>query len=817
MCAKNASENSFENLPDWLLKKWQQIADLIAGLLDVKAALIMKTENEFMEVFLSSHSEGNPYHIGDKEKWYGLYCETVIKTQSRLLVPNALKDNLWNKNPDIKLGMIAYLGFPINFPNKQPFGTLCVLDNKERYFSPQEEQLLQQFKNVLELDLALDQSFRIKTDQQAEIIAEQARRAKSLYAISELIVNSGKSLEVSLKSILDLVQSAWSNPDSICVKISFEGQEFLSSNFRDAVWRQSVDIKALNQTIGRIELGHLEGRAGPDAEMFLDEERIFILEVARLIGVMAENVRGELALRENREKFERIYYQSPVGVVRVDKEFHFLECNPAFCSFLGYSEEELRSMTFVDVTYLPDKAVGVAEVKAVLCGEAEVGKVEKRYLRKDGKVVWGDVTIRQVVSLESEQPYLLTIVQDITARKQAQDAARKSAEQFRSVQEVSLEAFTILSAVRDVQGQIIDFEWVYANKAASKILKQPVEKLIGQRLLQVLPGNLENQFLFNRYKQIVENGQGDEVELAYNADGITGWFRNMAIKLEDGVAVSFSDITDRKQAEEKIRQLNANLEQRVFEQTAELRSINANLEKALRSRDEFLAAMSHELRTPLTGVLGLTEGLALQAYGPLTEKQSSILRTIENSGENLLDLINRILDFSTLQSNKLKLDRMPCSLGEICQSVLDDINVDAARKNQQTSFKMEPDIIIFWADGVRLKQILLYLLNNASKFTPEGGSFGVEVKGCQDKKEVEICVWDNGIGIKEEDFPRLFRPFVQLDARLSRAYNGVGLGLALVNSLVELHGGKVAVESTPGAGSRFTVILPWITEWQPPQ
>ncbi len=153
-----ASRNLFSEIPDELLVKWQEIADLLAELISVPAALIMKTENEHMEVYVSSNSEQNPYHVGDKEEWYGLYCETVIKTQKKLLVPDALADEKWDKNPDIKLGMVSYLGVPINFPDSTPFGTLCVLDSRENYYSSNHERLLQQFKRVLEQDLVLIQS-----------------------------------------------------------------------------------------------------------------------------------------------------------------------------------------------------------------------------------------------------------------------------------------------------------------------------------------------------------------------------------------------------------------------------------------------------------------------------------------------------------------------------------------------------------------------------------------------------------------------------------------------------------------------------------
>jgi PAS domain S-box-containing protein len=152
------SENWRKGIPDDFLSKWQDMADLLAKLLDVPAALIMKAEDEFMKVFISSNSGNNPYKVGDKEHRHGLYCETVIKTQKKLLVPNALHDKNWDKNPDISLGMIAYLGLPINFPDQTPFGTLCALDNKENTFRSEQEQLLKQFKDVIESDLALIQT-----------------------------------------------------------------------------------------------------------------------------------------------------------------------------------------------------------------------------------------------------------------------------------------------------------------------------------------------------------------------------------------------------------------------------------------------------------------------------------------------------------------------------------------------------------------------------------------------------------------------------------------------------------------------------------
>jgi len=157
-------KNSFDNIPQSFISKWQEIVDLLAKVVGIPAALIMKAENDYMEVFIASKSDNNPYHVGEKEHWNGLYCETVIKSQNKLKVANALKDEKWDKNPDIKLGMISYFGFPLNFPNGEPFGTICVLDHNENSYTEEHEQLLKQFKRVVELDLAMIQSLNITHD-----------------------------------------------------------------------------------------------------------------------------------------------------------------------------------------------------------------------------------------------------------------------------------------------------------------------------------------------------------------------------------------------------------------------------------------------------------------------------------------------------------------------------------------------------------------------------------------------------------------------------------------------------------------------------
>jgi signal transduction histidine kinase/DNA-binding response OmpR family regulator len=269
------------------------------------------------------------------------------------------------------------------------------------------------------------------------------------------------------------------------------------------------------------------------------------------------------------------------------------------------------------------------------------------------------------------------------------------------------------------------------------------------------------------------------------------------------------DINEEKKAQEALRISEAQLRR----SRDELSAANAALEKAARMKDEFLASMSHELRTPLTGILGLSEALQFKTYGELSAKQEFALKNIELSGRHLLALINDILDLSKIEAGKLDLQIEVCLLSDICQASLQLIKGLASQKKQKVDFSMEPDSIVVRVDPRRLKQMLVNLFSNAIKFTPEGGDLGLVVESSESEQVIRLTVWDHGIGIAPEDMPRLFQPFVQLDSSLARQSEGTGLGLSLVQRMTELHGGSMQVTSSPGEGSRFTIILPWSPQY----
>jgi signal transduction histidine kinase/CheY-like chemotaxis protein len=240
--------------------------------------------------------------------------------------------------------------------------------------------------------------------------------------------------------------------------------------------------------------------------------------------------------------------------------------------------------------------------------------------------------------------------------------------------------------------------------------------------------------------------------------------------------------------------------------SAELGRLYHQLEAASRHKSEFLASMSHELRTPLNAIIGFSEVLLERLFGELTAKQEEYLRDILDSGRHLLSLINDILDLSKVEAGRIELELGHFSLPETLENGLTMVRERASRHGIALSLDVDPTLEVIAADERKVKQVVFNLLSNAVKFTPNGGQVGITA--AQEDDGVRITVWDTGIGIAPEDQERIFEAFQQVGARYAEQREGTGLGLALAKRFVALHGGRLAVESAVGQGSRFTFTLP---------
>jgi len=245
----------------------------------------------------------------------------------------------------------------------------------------------------------------------------------------------------------------------------------------------------------------------------------------------------------------------------------------------------------------------------------------------------------------------------------------------------------------------------------------------------------------------------------------------------------------------------------------ELEQANQQLRTGSRHKSEFLANMSHELRTPLNAILGFSELLQGQTPGPLTEKQARYVANISTGGQDLLGLITDLLDLARVEAGRMELHIAPVNLREVIEAVLHEIRPKAAARGLSLELVVVEALPPVPADPIRLNQIFQKLLSNAVKFNPAGGRVTVTARReprTSDMGEfVEIAVADTGIGIKAENLPMLFQTFTQLEPNFAKRYQGAGLGLSLTKRLVELHGGRILVESPgEGQGSTFKVQLP---------
>ena len=247
---------------------------------------------------------------------------------------------------------------------------------------------------------------------------------------------------------------------------------------------------------------------------------------------------------------------------------------------------------------------------------------------------------------------------------------------------------------------------------------------------------------------------------------------------------------------------------------AELEKTSANLKSALAAADaaskvksEFLSAMSHELRTPLNAVIGFSEVIANQVFGPLgNERYREYAESIRGSGTHLLGLINDVLDMSRLNAGELKLSREELRVGDLIAEAVGVITLQAEASDVSLIEDVEPWLPAIHVDRRRMRQVLVNLLTNAVKFTPSEGT--VRISGHRRGDNVAIEITDTGIGMAAHEIPKALERFSQVDGSLARKYEGVGLGLPLAKHLTELHGGWLELQSEPGTGTTVTVILP---------
>jgi len=584
---------------------------------------------------------------------------------------------------------------------------------------------------------------------------------------------------------------------------------------RDEVLRLSVRDVVDPDDVARRPLRFPEMNAGKPAiqqrRMRRKDGTVFVAEITgkklpdgRIQGIVrdaTERIAIEEALQQSEEHYRAIVEVPFAQICRWRPDTTLTYVNEAYAHAYGIPAHELIGMRWI--RFLPaEEREEVLRAYAKLEEQPTINTLEHQVVEADGNLHWLLWTDYPIFDGEGRLVEFQSIGQDVTKHRRVEQQVRLLSR--------AVEQSPVSIVLTDREGTI-----EYVNPCFEKVTGYAAAEVIGQNPRILRSGETPPEAYKVLWETILAGREWRGEFHNRKKNGELYWESALIAPVTDSdgaithlLAVK-EDITARKAADAELHRLNEELEERVEIRTAELRTVNLVLERTARAKDEFLASMSHELRTPLSGILGVAEGLQEQVYGPLNDRQLRALGAVRESSDHLLGLINDVLDMSKVEAGQLTIQMDLFSVADICQSSLRLIRGMSQKKRHRVSFTMEPPAITLEADARRLKQMLVNLLSNAVKFTPEEGRIGLEVEAQEATASVRFTVWDTGIGILPTELPKLFQPFTQVDSSLSREYAGTGLGLSLVRSMAELHGGGVVAESTPGQGSRFTITLPW--------
>jgi len=527
---------------------------------------------------------------------------------------------------------------------------------------------------------------------------------------------------------------------------------------------------------------------------------IGILAVTNMLlaAAAAERRAAERAVSESEKRFRSVVEDQTDLLCRFKPDGVLTFVNDTFCRFHHKTQEEVIGTNFFQTLSKEDAAVPLSYINSLPPDEPVVSFDHHLYA-PDGHEVWHQYRVRRLFQNRDDTREFQAVIQDITLRKQSEQALRASENKYRSLIDHIPDVIWTANINRDL---------LYISGNAVKVLGYGSREFLeqGSRLWAGRIHPEDAPRVSEAYQKLFTSGEKFDVEYRIcRKDGQWIWLhdRALATQLRDGTLCAdgiFLDITQRRLAEA------------VLQRTKEAAEA-ANLAKS-----QFLANMSHELRTPLNAIIGFSEVLADKTFGDLNARQLKYSNNILNSGRHLLQLINDILDLAKVEAGRVELMRNTFEVAKALNEAQTIVKTLAGKKAIRLDFEAAPGLPPLFADEAKFKQVMYNLLSNAIKFTPEGGrvlvsaavqnAAGVDSSPAGDC--LKVAVADTGIGIKPNDQQRVFNEFEQVDSSYGRLQQGTGLGLALTRRLVEMHGGRIWVESegVEGKGSTFTFLIP---------
>jgi PAS domain S-box-containing protein len=482
-----------------------------------------------------------------------------------------------------------------------------------------------------------------------------------------------------------------------------------------------------------------------------------------------------------------LFEESPDAIIATALDGRTLYWSPGAESMFGYTSAEAMNRFLRDLIVPDDR---LQEEERIRSETLATGQSTHEVIRraKNGSLVYVDITRKAIRGADGAPSLIISTEKDITQLKVLRDARLVEA-RFGDLLESVPDGIVMVNST----GRI-----VRANSHAEQLFGYGKGELRACQIEMLLPPRYRGAHVAHRgayftQPRMREMGVGLELYgLRKDGSEFPVEISLSPLSIEEGVTMVMSAIRD-------------STERKRFEHT--LKEKNIELQRASQAKDTFLAAMSHELRTPLNAVIGFTGTLLMKLPGPLTEDQEKQLKTVQGSARHLLSLINDLLDLARIEAGKMELKPELTRCAELIEAAAESLRPLAEGKGLTLEVLGDADLSLH-VDRRTLSQIVLNLLNNAIKFTELGG---VRI-GWRAVREggdtVQISVADTGVGIRLEDQEKLFSAFSQLDASVRRRPEGTGLGLHLSQKLAEALHGRILVQSEPGRGSTFTLVLP---------
>lgn len=526
----------------------------------------------------------------------------------------------------------------------------------------------------------------------------------------------------------------------------------------------------------------------------------------KLQNDIAERKRIEKALRLSANQLRTTFDAIGDAVCLLDDEANIVRCNKAMTNLLDKSYSDINGRNCCELLHGQREPVeGCPFVRM-----KKTGRRASREMFLNEK--WLEISVDPLTDENGNIIGAVHVVADVTERRRWEEALRQSEEFSSTLLRNAPYPLLVLNADTSIK---------YVNPALEELSGFSMAEVFGM----TAPFPWWTKETWNKtsqdFSKAMKEGATGLEQLFQKKNGERFWVNiNAAPVVIDSehkyYLANWVDITERKRMEQELREKSKLLEvknrkletqsRELMKQEQELVEKTRELEVANKAKSEFLAHMSHELRTPLNVVIGFSELMLDGAVGELGEEHIKCLKDILGSGQHLLSLINDILDLSKIEAGKMELKMRNVTLQNILDTLRNELMPIIHRRKQKLEMVIENGLPPVRADRNKIRQVLLNLLSNSTKFTPDGGHLRVEV--LKENGWCRVSVIDDGVGIKKKDQKTIFEPFSQIDGQMLREAGGTGLGLAITKQIIEKHGGKIWVDSEYGKGSQFHFTLP---------